>query len=206
MDTQKNAVIPFRRTIIKNGRKVDLRVVPVSKESLEKLGDAQFRTIFSHIGINPRHIERQHIVELADLKRSLAMMTPDERDAEIRKGPIDFVKDKSGYKLYEVRCSTCGDVVAQVWATDDTLRDWCDLHYMSWHDKNTWYGAMAVNISPVDGHLGFECACGEDTRDYRANRSMPPVTKRLMIEYTMNHRDFAKPTSKFIAMAKGKQS
>lgn len=36
-----------------------------------------------------------------------------------------------------------------------------------------WYGCATVNISPIDQELGFECFCGNDTRDFRTSATLP---------------------------------
>jgi hypothetical protein len=73
-----------------------------------------------------------------------------------------------------------------------------------WYDKRSWHGCMTVNVSELDGMLGFECVCGEDTRDFRRAKNMPGVMKALRTEYSMNHRQFGKQTSSFLAVKKVK--
>lgn len=193
----------FKRFVKQGNKKVELRVVPPTKEAIEHLGNDTFKTVYGSLAINPPFIERSIAKQKAELVRSLALMQDKDRK-HFLKTPVDFVADKTGYKQYDIICARCGDAIANCWATDDTLEDWCDLHYMCWHDKNTWYGAMSVNVSKIDGKLGFECACGEDTRDWRMNKSLAPVVKQLLIEYSMKHRDFGKPTSKFVAIPRKK--
>lgn len=190
----------FKRTTTINGKKVELRVVTPSGEAIKALGMRSKRTIISPIAVNPISKEKHFAMEKAALLRSLARMSPVVRNVYLKQhAPFDFVKDKRGYKQYSVICARCGDQVATVWATDGTLKDWCDLHYICWHDENTWYGAMEVQISLIDEQLGFECACGEDTRDFRTAKSMSPVLRDLAANYSMKHREFNKPTSAFVA-------
>lgn len=179
---------------------IEVRRVRPSEEALKELGLRSKIEIVSHISINPPHIERKVALKKAEIIRSMAAMDRETQRAFIAEGPIDFVTDKENRKKYDIICSRCGDRVAYVWARDDKLADWCDLHYICWFDKFSWRGCMTVNVSPIDAHLGFECACGEDTRDYRANKSLPPVQKQLMSEYAMQHREFGKTSSKFIAI------
>jgi len=189
----------FTRSTVINGKKVELRVVKPSDEAIKSLGMRSKRTIVSPIAINPPSKEKHFAMEKANLLRSLARMSPVVRNAYLKsKAPFDFVKDKKGYKQYRISCVRCGDQIATVWATDMSLKDWCDLHYTCWHDENTWYGAMEVQISLIDEQLGFECACGEDTRDFRTAKSMSPVLRDLAANYSMKHREFNKPTSVFL--------
>lgn len=195
---------PFKRYVLHGDQKIEVEVKTPSLEAIKALGLRTKRRIVSDIAVNPPWIERGIAIEKAQLMRSIAHMHPTkERPQFFKKNfPIDFVPDKQskGYEKYTITCVNCGDVVAFVWAKDGTLRDWCDLHYICEHDKNTWYGCMAVNVSPIDGQLGFECACGEDTRDYRANQNLPRVTKQLMMEYSNKHRGFGHKDAAFVAL------
>jgi len=99
---------------------------------------------------------------------------------------------------YSLTCKECKSLVAYVYATDTSLTDWCDLHYLCSHDADYWSGAMAVNISPIDQHIGIECACGQDTRDFRANTTLPPQQALAIETENSKGRAFGKRTSKFI--------
>jgi len=175
---------------------------PPSQEALNGLGLRTKREIIGHLAINPPEIESQIRMLKSSILREMAMMSPRDRMlfAEV---PIDFVNDKENRKKYWITCGRCGDHVAYVWANNEKLENWCDLHYVCWYSKTTWRGARAVNISPVDGKLGIECSCGEDTRDWRCAKNVAPIQKSLMIDYTQNHRDFGLPTSTFIATLYG---
>ena len=151
--------------------------------------------------VEPLDLQRKFAKQRAEILREMALMSFGDRERFIEKGPIDFVEDKGDRKRYDITCTRCGENVAYVWAIDDQLNEWCDLHYICGYNKDSWFGAMAINVSPIDGKLGIECACGEDTRDFRTNRTMPPIQKKLMIDYVLKHRDFATPDSKFIAVA-----
>lgn len=193
-----------RRITAMDGSETIVRGIKPSAEAIKALGKFNDRhEIIGLIAINPTAIEREILQVKTNLLRSIALLTQKQLEQMKALGPIDFVKNKQekGYKKYELYCNQCGENIGYLWARDETLTDWCDLHYRCWYDKNYWNGAMSVNISPVDEQLGFECACGEDTRDYRANKTLPPIQKRLMTEYSLRHREFAKPTSKFSAIA-----
>ena len=170
-----------------------------SKEAIRGLGMRSKREIIGHMAINPPEIEFSIRMLKANILREMALMTPDERQV-FTETPIDFVKDKGNRKRYEIKCVRCGDVVAYVWAENEKLENWCDLHYICWYNKSSWRGGRAINVAPIDGQIGIECCCGEDTRDFRAGKGMPPIQKSLMIDYTHRHRDFGLPTSTFIAV------
>lgn len=182
------------------GETKHVRKIPPSKEAINSLGPRTKREVTGHMAINPPEIEKQIRMQKATILREMAMMSAIEREEFIAKGPIDFVKDKGNRKRYDITCTNCQDQVAYVWADNEQLDNWCDLHYLCWYNKTSWRGAMAINVSPIDGKIGIECACGEDTRDFRTNRNMPPIQKKLMIEYSQKHRDFATKDSRFIAL------
>jgi len=193
---------PIVRVVKMLSGDVEVRRVPPSKEALKELGLRSKIEIVSHLSINPPHIERKIALKKAEIIRSMAAMDRETQIKFIAEGPIDFVSDKENRKLFDIICTRCGDKVAYVWARTEKLEDWVDLHYVCWFDKFSWRGAMTINVSPIDARIGFECACGEDTRDFRKSRSLPPVQRELMIEYSMKHRDFGNKDSKFIAVAK----
>jgi len=185
----------------KGSKKIKQRIVSPSPEAVRALGQRTKREIVSFLALNPMPIEREISKEKSELIRSMAEMSVKERLLFMKqKKQIDFVKDKTGYKLYSVSCVNCGEKMANVWATNGKLVEWCDLHYINWYDEKSWHGCLTVNISPIDGLLGFECACGEDTRDFRGKNALPPIQRQLKIEYSMKHRNFEHPHSKFIAM------
>lgn len=189
------------RLVVIGGVKTRVRKVTPSKEAIKSLGEyRKQRTIIGHMAINRPEVEKPFRKLKADILREMALMHPAVRNDFIAKGVIDFVKDKGDRKRYDIFCSRCGEKVAYCWAADEKLHEWVDLHYITSFDRESWKGAMAINVSPIDGKLGIECACGEDTRDFRAARSMPPIQKQLMTEYSMKHRDFGVPSSRFLAM------
>ncbi len=188
------------RTVTRlDGSKIKVQRAQPSKEAKRALGLRSHIDIVGHIAINPPEIEHRYRLEKAKILRDMAEMLPAERIAFIARGPIDFVEDKTGLSRFEITCSTCGEKVAYCYAKNEKLEGWCDLHYLTWYDRTSWYGAATVNISPIDGKIGFECHCGEDTKDHRCTRGLPPVQRMLMIEYSMKHRAFGHSESKFIA-------
>lgn len=114
---------------------------------------------------------------------------------------IECPRDKKGMKKYVIYCSKCKENIAVLWAKDKKLSDWCDLHYISEariiKDDCYWFGCASVNISPVDLSLGFECFCGNDTRDFRGNQTLGEEKLSAMIKKTEKGRSFGNKDSRF---------
>lgn len=106
------------------------------------------------------------------------------------------------YNQYEIICNNCNNVVANCWSSDGSLSDYFDLHYVCENNGKNWRGAMSLNISPIDGKLGIECACGQDTRDFRANNTLPLKEKNQRIIEGLKGREFGKGNSKFLLKLK----
>ena len=101
-------------------------------------------------------------------KDRFSRLTPAQRmEQQERIGFITLPDEyKKGMKKYNILCKKCGEVIAFCWATGENMADWTDLHYISKTNGHFWRGCMAVNINPKrpNGPVGFECACGQDTR------------------------------------------
>jgi len=154
----------------------------------------------------------------------LSRMTPELR-LKSQKNPIDCPRSK-GMKKYEIYCSDCGDLIAYINADNEQLDNWCNLHYVSeakigketqiFHEEKKikgkikliakereveigeWYGCMGLQISPIDDKLGFECSCGNDTRDFRIKNNLTGLQLKDKLNNNMINRDFS-TNSKFIA-------
>lgn len=133
-------------------------------------------------------------------KNKLAMANEKERRALLAtQSHITCPRDKTGMDYYEVSCRKCGEVQGYCWATDKTLKDWCDFHYVQWSDGQSWHGCFTPHISPITQELCFECSCGNDTRDFRANMTLPEKRSIELEEKNSVGRAFGKSDSKFIA-------
>lgn len=188
------------REVVIGGKKSRVRRVTPSEEAINSLSKYKDKhDIIGHIAVNPPEIENKIRMQKASILREMAMMNPGERRQFIDEGPIDFC-DHANKKKYYIICRRCNEKTAYVWADNETLENWCDLHYLCSYDRITWYGAMAINVSPIDGKIGIECTCGEDTRDFRVNKTMPPIQKQMMIYYSQKHRGFGKNTSAYAAI------
>lgn len=106
-------------------------------------------------------------------------------------------RDKKDMKKFKLYCGMCGDLVGECYATDDTLTDYCDFHYVSTHDGEYWHGALGINLSPIDQMIGIECGCGNDTRDFRANNTLLPELKKQKIDETSYGRAYGNKESRY---------
>lgn len=131
-------------------------------------------------------------------KKKLAETPPNKRKGLIQEaGFLVCPRDKTGMQRYKITCKNCKETLGYCWATDNTLRDFCDFHYVSWTDGIEWHGCLTPHISPITEQLCFECCCGEDTRDFRANMTLPGSVACQKEELCRIGRDFGKATSKF---------
>lgn len=133
---------------------------------------------------------------LKQWKEKFAQMTDRQRKMMKEKmGVLNSPLDKKGMHKYDIHCNNCDELIAYVWGNNANLDKWCDLHYVQWTDGDYWYGCLTPNISPIDGKIGFECCCGEDTRDFRNNVRIGDIMKKD----TSLGREFGKKNSKFRA-------
>lgn len=162
----------------------------VSNESKELLKDNKLkkREIVSQFPIDLPNCECGQLIQ-----RKKQEITLKGNDGKM----ITCPRNRKGYKQYEIFCKKCKAKVAEVFARNKKLEDWFDLHYYSWHDKKNWHGAVGLNISPIDQSVGFECACGNDARDFRANQTMRGKQLADKINETVDGREWGKRNSKF---------
>lgn len=145
-------------------------------------------------------------------------------DTKAKYGQIDCPRAE-GKKKYKITCANCGALIGFVHADNEKLDGWCNFHYTTElkevefieykkvkvktkkgfdivtkkvkTKKPQWIGCFTPNISPTDGKLGFECTCGQDTRDCRsmisANPKMAEISKQRL-----EGREFGQINSKFI--------
>lgn len=131
-------------------------------------------------------------------KKKLATMPEGKREEEVKRlGSLVCPRDKTFMKRYEVYCGNCGAIQGYCWATDATLKDWCDFHYAQWTDGSQWYGCFTPNVSPITEQLTLECTCGQDTRDFRANMTLPGAMAQRLEDSNKIGRDFGYKNSKF---------
>lgn len=136
---------------------------------------------------------------VSEWTKRLAMATEKERLKLIEENsPIMCPRDKSKMQQFVIFCQKCGDAQGYVYATDDKLSDWCDFHYLQWTEKGEWRGCFTPHLSPITEELCFECCCGNDTRDFRANSKLPYSLAMTMEERNSVGRRFGHKDSSYV--------
>lgn len=131
-------------------------------------------------------------------KKKLAVMPPSEAKATMKeKKFLECPKSRVGYNRYEITCKNCSHILGYCYSKDSTLKDFFDFHYVSWTNGNYWYGCFTPSISPISQQLCIECTCGQDTRDFRANMTLPSETASMIEKSNSKGRDFGTKDSKF---------
>lgn len=177
-----------------------LREIPVSpkQSTMLKASGKRRHEVYSFYPIDKADCVCQDYIN--EWRQKMARMDEAGRDAELEKTrhiECPRVKQNTGYKRYKVVCNKCNRPQGYLYADSPKLNDWFDFHYVQWHYGKYWYGCFSPHISPITEKLHFECACGQDTRDFRANRSMPgPLAYEKELE-NRKGRDFGKADSKF---------
>jgi len=64
-----------------------------------------------------------------------------------------------GLNRYDIVCKNCGDRLAYFNAKTAQLKNYCNLHYISWYDKDSWHGCRGLNRNPHTMEVNFECCC-----------------------------------------------
>lgn len=138
--------------------------------------------------------------EIMQLRKRLAMATPKDREGIIKElgGKLVCPRDKTGMTRFVITCANCKEVQGYLWATDATLKDWCDFHYSQWSDGERWRGCFTPHISPITEQLCLECCCGQDTRDFRANMTLPDKVALRREAVNAKGRAFNQTNSKFL--------
>src|SRR3972149_4510396 len=152
------------------------RIVFASRETkfeYDKLGKARLN-VYAFFPSDKSSCECQAMV--LEWKKKLSVMPSEQRmDLMQKTGNLVCPKDKTGMQRYKITCSNCGEPVGLVWATDASLTNWSDFHYINWTDGISWFGCLTPHISPITEQLCIECCCGLDTRDFRANMTLPGI-------------------------------
>lgn len=122
--------------------------------------------------------------------------------------PMDresFTRRLSGVEVgmawHEITCKACRKVQGYCLATNGTLRDWDEFHYTQRNDGKKWHGCMTPHVSPITSQLCLECCCGQDTRDFRANVTLPLRIAIGIEEKNRVGREFGRFGSKFLTKA-----
>ena len=196
----------------------------VSQEELDYLKKNKVRKLLSFLPSDRPDCECFSLVREWGLKLN-NMKVSDRLEMQKRAEVFRCPKAKR-MKRYEIFCSGCGDKIGEVSAFDDSLTNWCDLHYYSesrlerhyrWietpitvkgkiktkrkrvtEETGRWHGCLGLQISAKDGKLGLECACGQDTRDFRVSSNLTGVQLKAKLKENMIGRNFGEKNSKFI--------
>lgn len=184
--------------------------ISTSQEQLQKMLDNKVKEEVVYSFFPCDHWKCDCQAAIMDIKTRFSQMSP--KQIEEFKSKTKVVRCKKGDKKtrYEIKCNSCKSIVAECAADNDKLENWCDLHYIatSYIEKgkgevrSKWKGALAVNVSPIDGKIGIECCCGVDTRDFRANSTLEGKELKRRIEDSLVGRLFEEEDSKFKAIEK----
>lgn len=152
--------------------------------------------IYSMFPIDRGDCECQKII--FDWKRKMAVMNDSSRKQFTTENPfLECPRSKVGMKRFEITCGNCGDLQGYCWASDASLKDWFDFHYVQWVKDDFWHGCFTPHVSPITQQLCLECCCGQDTRDFRANMTLNERKALMMESNNAIGRDFNKRDSKF---------
>ena len=177
----------------------------VSHEARQHLLEHKLKraTIVSPLPVLPPHSPFEQ--ELLTHRAKLASLNNDQAKQYVRAIGVFIPQTLTDNNVssFEITCKSCQEVLAYVYADDATLLNWHATYYVSSYDATRWYGCMAVNVSPIDSALGFECACGVDTRDFRANRN---TLLKQRTQDNLEQRTFGKSKSAFKAIHKSEDS
>jgi len=132
--------------------------------------------------------------------QKLGQATKEVREALLAQTPVLECPavDKRRMNKYQIICKNCGETQGFCWASNETLRDWVDFHYTQWSKGDFWRGCFTPHISPISQQLCFECCCGQDTRDFRANMTMSQKSAESKEAENAIGREFGRSDSKFL--------
>jgi len=135
---------------------------------------------------------------IKEWKQKLIPLNEEQRrNAVNKKKFLTCPRDKTNLNRYKISCKACKETLGYCYASDSTLTDWCDFHYVQWTDGITWRGCLTPHISPITEKLCLECCCGKDTRDFRANMTLSPKKVDMIESINKVGREFGSRKSKF---------
>ena len=94
--------------------------------------------------------------QIKDLVYKFSIFKPaDVASIRVKMGKVECKRNKEGYKKYRIYCNGCGSVLGECFGKDESLNEWCDLHYIAsseivkkdGEEKCYWLGCMAVIVS-----------------------------------------------------------
>ncbi len=108
-----------------------MRKVSASREEVQSLLDKGIkeRLIYSFFPADRSNCVCQP--EIQSLKNKFSAMHPKDIEAfKNRMGTFECPRDKINLKRFNVYCNNCGVLLGSCWASDESLTDWCDFHYI----------------------------------------------------------------------------
>lgn len=108
-----------------------MRVVSASREEVQNLLDKGIRErlIYSFFPADRSNCACQP--EIQDLKNKFSAMRPqDIEDFKNKMGVFECPQDKTNLKRFNIYCNNCGAILGSCWASNESLSDWCNFHYI----------------------------------------------------------------------------
>ena len=132
----------------------------VSQESIKAMREADKVVIISRFPIDEYNCVCQNIIR-AHMKNVAKMNEKARLQWYERNTPFQCPRAKN-QKLFNLKCQNCGEIIAWVNAMNSALKNWSNLHYISWYNKEGWRGTYGVNINPYLKDIRIECCCSEN--------------------------------------------
>ena len=176
------------------------RLIYVSKETAEVVeqSGSKMVKVYSFFPVDRANCDCKKMI--FDWQKKLAEETEAGRQSLLKKTPfLECPRDKTKLTRYAIDCDNCGALQGYCWATDKSLSDWCDFHYVQSTTGEYWVGCFTPHISPITQKLLLECCCGQDIRDFRANMTLSEKTAKHIEDNNASGREFNKADSKFVA-------
>lgn len=144
----------------------------------------------------PNDISEKHIVDWKDKMFQMTEAQKEKNLTEIDHIDSPLVNDEMN--KYGIFCKKCKELQGFVHAKNKFLDNWCNFHYRQWTDGENWYGCFSPHVSPITGKLCLECTCGQDTRDFSINKTLPGAIAYMKEQNNKIGREYGKNNSKFL--------
>lgn len=176
------------------------RIIYASKETalVAKASKAKLVKVYSFFPIDRADCDCKKLIQ--EWNKRLAIENDEGRRKLLEKTPfLECPRSKNkNLTRFEIKCTSCGDLQGYVYASDSSLSDWCDFHYVQWTAGDVWHGCFTPHISPVTQKLLLECCCGNDTRDFRANMTISEKVAKKIEDKNAKGREYNQKSSKFV--------
>lgn len=131
---------------------------PVSSESIKALGKASKRFIYSKFTVDRFDCECK--ARERDLFNKSASLSEIHHKEFLEVNTPIECRNILGKKKYSLSCPDCKEIVATLYASNQNLDNYANLHYVCWHDTKSWHGTFGVNVNPSTEEITIECCCG----------------------------------------------